>query len=138
MSIVIPSVPAADIAEKAVGYLCRARSRSGGWGAVAGLEPTVEETAVAVEALALFQAKQLGDQPGVRDAIEQGVQWLLATTSGEQIFKPAPIGLYFARLWYSELAYPPVFTLSALQAAFRTVDSGPAKPESGDSCNSKW
>ena len=35
------------------------------------------------------------------------------TDSGRSI-PPAPIGLYFAKLWYHEKLYPPIFTLAAL------------------------
>jgi squalene-hopene/tetraprenyl-beta-curcumene cyclase len=30
---------------------------------------------------------------------------------------PAPIGLYFARLWYSETLYPLIFAVEGLKAA---------------------
>jgi squalene-hopene/tetraprenyl-beta-curcumene cyclase len=56
---------------------------------------TVEETALAVAAL--------GD--------ERGARWL--ETRGD--FEPSPIGLYFAKLWYSEKLYPLIFAVSALK-----------------------
>jgi squalene-hopene/tetraprenyl-beta-curcumene cyclase len=37
------------------------------------------------------------------------------TRDGER-FPAAPIGLYFARLWYSEALYPLLFTVSSLRA----------------------
>ena len=58
---------------------------------------TIEETALAVAAT--------GDA--------QGARWLEARTD----FTPAPIGLYFAKLWYSEALYPWVFALGALASA---------------------
>ena len=39
-----------------------------------------------------------------------------ATDDGRD-FPAAPIGLYFARLWYSEALYPLIFTVAAIQAA---------------------
>ena len=54
----------------------------------------IEETALAVAAT--------GDA--------RGRQWLTTRTA----FEPAPIGLYFARLWYFEQLYPLIFTVAAL------------------------
>ena len=56
---------------------------------------TIEETALAVAVL--------DDQRGAR--------WLKKQSD----FKPSPIGLYFAKLWYSEKLYPLIFTASALK-----------------------
>ena len=55
---------------------------------------TIEDTALAVAAL--------GD--------EHGARWLEQRTD----FEPSPIGLYFAKLWYSEKLYPLIFMVSAL------------------------
>ncbi len=41
----------------------------------------------------------------------------LAELAATEDFTPAPIGLYFASLWYSEQMYPLVFTLAALRGA---------------------
>ena len=57
---------------------------------------TIEETALAVAAT--------GDA--------QGARWLEARTD----FTPAPIGLYFAKLWYFEKLYPLIFAVSASSA----------------------
>ena len=57
---------------------------------------SIEETALAVAAT--------GDARGRR--------WLLTRAA----FKPAPIGLYFASLWYFEKLYPLIFTVAALGA----------------------
>jgi hypothetical protein len=37
---------------------------------------------------------------------------------------PSPIGLYFARLWYSEEAYPVIWTVEALGRAWRNEERG--------------
>ena len=57
---------------------------------------TIEDTALAVAAT--------GDARGAR--------WLEARTD----FTPAPIGLYFAKLWYFEKLYPLIFAVSASSA----------------------
>lgn len=56
---------------------------------------TIEETALAVAVL--------GD--------ERGASWLRA----QRDLEPSPIGLYFAKLWYSEQLYPLIFTAAALR-----------------------
>jgi squalene-hopene/tetraprenyl-beta-curcumene cyclase len=48
-------------------------------------------------------------------AIAAGTGWLLARLAGDKEITPAPIGLYFARLWYSQELYPLIFAISALQ-----------------------
>ena len=55
---------------------------------------TIEETALAVAAT--------GDA--------RGRHWLTTRAA----FEPAPIGLYFAKLWYFEKLYPLIFTVAAL------------------------
>ena len=60
---------------------------------------TIEETALAVAAT--------GDP--------RGRQWLLMRDA----VGPAPIGLYFAKLWYFEKLYPLIFTVAALAAGER-------------------
>ena len=43
-------------------------------------------------------------------------------------FRRAPIGLYFAQLWYHEALYPVVFTVSALSAALERAESTTRTP----------
>ena len=87
---------------RGVGWLRDAQNPDGGWGGAPGIPSSIEETALAVEALA-----PEGD-------VERGVRWLVERTAGGMRFEPAPIGLYFAKLWYSEKLYPLIFTVSAL------------------------
>jgi len=49
--------------------------------------------------------------------ISRGASWLVQRTAHGSVFESAPIGLYFAKLWYTERLYPIVFTVSALQNA---------------------
>ncbi|MHC4553541.1 MAG: hypothetical protein ACYSUT_12385, partial [Planctomycetota bacterium] len=51
--------------------------------------------------------------------IEEAIDWLSERTKQGTEFAAAPIGLYFARLWYAERLYPVVFALSALTAVRR-------------------
>ena len=57
---------------------------------------TIEDTALAV---------------AVWDDDARGARWLASRAD----FEPSPIGLYFAKLWYSEKLYPLIFTVAALK-----------------------
>lgn len=98
-------IPMCDSARR---WLMTVQNGDGGWGAAGGVPSTIEETAFAVEALAGF---------GYIDNVRTGVDWLVRETRNGTEFKPSPIGLYFAKLWFSEDMYPLVFTASALLAA---------------------
>ncbi|HNQ89423.1 MAG TPA: prenyltransferase/squalene oxidase repeat-containing protein [Verrucomicrobiota bacterium] len=91
---------------RAAEFLIRAQSTPGHWGGDADVPPSVEETALAVEALAGFP------QHAVR--FEHGVVALLDLIESTPAPPPAPIGLYFAQLWYYEKLYPLLFATSAL------------------------
>jgi squalene-hopene/tetraprenyl-beta-curcumene cyclase len=86
-------------------WLLKAQNEDGGWGGAVGTPSTVEETALAIAALNTDD----GDE-----AAGRGAEWLVKQTHQGTRFEPAPIGLYFARLWYSERLYPVIFTLRAL------------------------
>ncbi len=90
-------------------WLLDAQGTDGGWGGGPGIEPSIEETSLALEALAgSAQSKR------VQRAVERGMAWLDRASTGGRTFQATPIGLYFARLWYSERLYPTIFTVSAL------------------------
>ena len=96
-----------------ISWLLGVQRADGGWGGAGGADPSIEETALAVTALA---------DAGARPAAERGVQWLSTRTDGGRVFPSAPIGLYFASLWYAERLYPLVFTVSALRAVQRMLN----------------
>jgi squalene-hopene/tetraprenyl-beta-curcumene cyclase len=116
------------MATRSAGWLLAAQRADGGWGGNATVEPSIEETAVAVEALA--RATSAGEEgkldvhtAPLRSAVRRGVGWLVTHTDRGRAFPSAPIGLYFARLWYSEALYPVIFTVSALRSARHFVAS---------------
>ena len=112
------TVPATE--HRAARWLVDAQGEDGGWGGAPGVPPSIEETAVAVSALAtLRRLSRATPVPGLGNAVAGGVDWLLEATGGGRRAPAAPIGLYFAKLWYSEALYPWVFALSALAAAVR-------------------
>ena len=105
------STSEAWIAES-VAWLAAEQHPSGGWGGEKTVRPSLEETGVALKALALSGSKDAA----VKAAIERGTAWLLEATADGTRFERAPIGLYFARLWYHERLYPLIWTLGALKA----------------------
>lgn len=100
---------AGELMRQGLGYLCRAQKPDGSFGGDGQTPASIEETAVALQALCVAGAP--------REAVTAATGWLLAATGGGTAFAPAPIGLYFARLWYHEQLYPVLWTLTSLQTA---------------------
>ncbi len=105
----------AVMATKGMAFLLRSQNTDGGWGGDAGAPSTIEETAVAVDALSGLPP-ELGSD-ALRDSICRGVNWLIERTDRGRRFEPSPIGFYFAKLWYFEKLYPLVFAVGALESA---------------------
>jgi squalene-hopene/tetraprenyl-beta-curcumene cyclase len=128
---------------RGAGWLLAAQNPDGGWGGDTGAESSIEETALAVDALARLAGASEDYAPSLaRGAtrvqpngdnglhtlrgIAAGAAWLVERTQRGTHFPPAPIGLYFARLWYSEQLYPVIFTVSALER--RAATAPPQRP----------
>lgn len=92
-------------------WLQAAQNDDGGWGGATGTPSSIEETALALEALCAGE----GDipEPAKVAAICRGLAWLNQQTKRGREFRPTPIGFYFAKLWYYEQLYPVVYTLAA-------------------------
>lgn len=104
-----------SLRRRAAGYVINAQRTDGAWsGAPGDLPPSIEETSVALEALALHDAPH--------EVLQRGTEALLRLTQNGTHFPAAPIGLYFARLWYHEQLYP----VMAATAAFRELIRNPA------------
>ena len=103
----------------------------GGVGGGPGLPATIEETAVTVEALARVAVES--PAPALRSraaaAVAAGVGWLVARTEAGTRFEAAPIGLYFAKLWYDERIYPLAFTVAAVERAAALSRGGRERAE---------
>jgi squalene-hopene/tetraprenyl-beta-curcumene cyclase len=125
-------------------YLIDSQNSDGGWGGGESVRETfglpegfissVEETALAVEALVSWWARICGDAGGqaaeknipdgspwdasmrsaLRAAILSGTRWLIDAVQRERHQVAWPIGFYFAKLWYYERLYPLVYTTAAL------------------------
>jgi squalene-hopene/tetraprenyl-beta-curcumene cyclase len=96
---------AADLRAKGESFLVARQDASGGWSGAAGGPVSIEETALAVEALA--GSRHVG-------AVDRGAAWLCARVEAGTWREPSPIGFYFAKLWYYERLYPLIWTVGAL------------------------
>ena len=112
-----------EAGKRALDWILAAQRPDGGFGADASVSPSIEETALAVEALAEWNMSHPGggNEERVRSAVQRGATWLAARTQQGTKFDAAPIGLYFAKLWYSEELYPLIFTVSAVERAHRSL-----------------
>jgi hypothetical protein len=98
---------------------------------IQNLKSSIEETALAVEALlAALPTNDL--RPPTSDlltpeprtpnpitaAVTRGLAWLIDRVEHDEHRQPAPIGFYFAKLWYYEKLYPLIFATAALGRAW--------------------
>jgi squalene-hopene/tetraprenyl-beta-curcumene cyclase len=132
-----------EMARRGSEWLCRVQHASGGWGPVAPATgsaarrkagskvaardfdplshgPSVEETSLAVAAL----MRVGGTSSTSQGAVEQGLAWLVSAVENGRHKEPAPIGFYFARLWYYERLYPRIFAAEALELAADGLPQG--------------
>jgi squalene-hopene/tetraprenyl-beta-curcumene cyclase len=101
-------------ADSAHRFLLAAQNPDGGWGGADGVPSSVEETGLALAAIASHGSGTHVVERQRQHAVEQGIQWLAAAVEPTQ--PAAPIGLYFARLWYYEELYPLIFAVEGLSA----------------------
>jgi len=106
----LPEEAAAQLRKGGQGWLLRAQNADGGWGGDQGVASTIEETALAVQAL-----QAVGNCSEATAAIARGAAWLIAGTDCGLRVDASPIGFYFARLWYYEALYPSIFLAGALE-----------------------
>ncbi len=110
--IALATVPKGqDMVGRAVDWLLASQNPDGGWGGCTSVESSIEETALATQALAVAGG------PSGRSATARGRDWLAQHTDDGRRFPPSPIGFYFAKLWYFEKLYPLVFTIGAMGVA---------------------
>lgn len=93
---------------KGIEYLLSAQNEDGGWGGAKGVRSKVTLTSRALSALASVENPAM-------ESIERGFAYLHEMWQADKLYREEPIGLYFARLWYSEQMYNMVFTLIALK-----------------------
>jgi squalene-hopene/tetraprenyl-beta-curcumene cyclase len=101
-------------------WLLDAQQFDGAWSGNVCRNPSVEETALAVQALAAaLGCERLFDGDMKRErlinALDRGVTWLIGRVESGAWREPSPIGFYFAKLWYFERLYPLIFAVGALR-----------------------
>jgi len=130
---------ASNEAQRGLDWLRGSQNADGGWGGGVSI-PTarpgasgssVEETALAVEALLMDSANESTQQ-----AVVKGLGWLVQAVETGAYLENSPIGFYFAKLWYHEKLYPQIFTVSALGRAIATrkQPSHPTPPAAHLTC----
>lgn len=97
------------MAARGAAYIAAAQNDDGGWGGAKSVESKVTLTARALAALASVNDARY------KRAIERGFDYIYQIWQAGELTRPEPIGLYFARLWYSEEMYNLTFALTALK-----------------------
>jgi squalene-hopene/tetraprenyl-beta-curcumene cyclase len=115
-----------EAARRGLHWLIQAQGDDGGWGGAPQTPSSVEETALAVDALLCG-----GDVAGSKEALERGIRWLVERVEDGGFVDASPIGFYFAKLWYFEQLYPVIFITGALGRAIQlTLTDGRGSAQS--------
>lgn len=96
-------------------WLLKTQQPNGAWSGSSKGPVSVEETALALTALARAMPF-VAERSVVAHAVTRGTNWLIDQVESGAWKNPAPIGFYFARLWYYERLYPMIFAVGALEA----------------------
>jgi squalene-hopene/tetraprenyl-beta-curcumene cyclase len=114
---------------RSVNWLLGAQNQDGAWGGSLDSPPSIEETALAVHALAgLLEGKSrhaVHYSQQIPQAVGRGAAYLVSCIEDGTWTQPSPIGFYFAKLWYYEKLYPLIFTVGALGRVLRALALGP-------------
>ncbi|MDP2890346.1 MAG: prenyltransferase/squalene oxidase repeat-containing protein [Bacteroidota bacterium] len=97
--------------DRGCGYLVSVQNWDGSWGGAKDIKGSIEETSLAVTALA---------RNGFQEECSSGMNWLAEKTESDGLVA-APIGLYFASLWYDEEMYPLTAYLECLSTYHRCL-----------------
>ncbi|HET6881488.1 MAG TPA: hypothetical protein VFI31_15100, partial [Pirellulales bacterium] len=107
-----------EAARRGAAWLAGQQRRDGSWHE----QPSVEETALATEALVAIDGGSVYHQH-----IERGLEWLIEAVEDGRFRQSSPIGFYFAKLWYYEALYPLIFSVAALGRAERQFRPMPSE-----------
>jgi squalene-hopene/tetraprenyl-beta-curcumene cyclase len=105
---------AAACRRRGLAWLLASQNRDGGWGGDRDVPSSIEETGIALAAICSCASD--GNAAAIHAAAPRAVQWLIDAIATADGLPAAPIGLYFARLWYYEQLYPLVFAIGGLAA----------------------
>lgn len=110
-----------EIMSRGASALMKTQQTMGAWSGTASGPVSVEETALALEALAgLLKLpddlwpQTVAQRSAVQSAVARATHWLVERVETGEWMHPSPIGFYFAKLWYFEKLYPLIFTVGAL------------------------
>ena len=92
--------------DRGCSYLAAVQNSDGSWGGAKNIPGSIEETSLAVTALI---------RNGFQEECASGINWLAEKTKSDGLVA-APIGLYFASLWYDEELYPLTAYLECLSS----------------------
>jgi len=98
--------------DRGCGYLASVQNQDGSWGGAKNIKGSIEETSLAITALT---------RNGFQEECTSGMNWLTEKTKSDGLVA-APIGLYFASLWYDEEMYPLTAYLECLSASREVID----------------
>jgi squalene-hopene/tetraprenyl-beta-curcumene cyclase len=99
------------MAEEGCLYLVTVQNEDGSWGGGPNVGGSIEETALSITAIC---------KHGYQDNCRKGIDWLEQKTKSDG-FIAAPIGLYFASLWYDEELYPITAYVECLSSVSETT-----------------
>ena len=106
---------ARHLGQRAADWLLQAQRTDGSWGAATEATGSVEETALCLEASATWAGVSNEARVAFQSSIHRGTEWLVEKVESGSWREPAPIGFYFAKLWYFERLYPLILTVGALE-----------------------
>ena len=89
-------------------FLLSIQNDDGGFGGCKGAPSSAEETGLALRALAGCGVNN------AQAACEKAAEWLIRNQRDDGSWNPAPIGFYFAVLWYYEELYPLYYAIGGL------------------------
>ena len=119
-------------AQRGADWLLSVQNPDGGWGGDKGAPSSVEETALALEALLSWESGDGSREPAaasvpqpstLNSQLDAGIEYLIRHVESGTWTEPSPIGFYFAKLWYFEALYPVIWTVAALRKALRNFNS---------------
>ena len=99
-----------EMRQKGLRYILSVQNADGGWGGAKDVLSMVTLTSRALSAIASYPITETE-----RVAIDRAFEYLRRKYEAGELFQAEPIGLYFARLWYSEKLYNVTFALNALK-----------------------
>ena len=104
-----------SISAKSINYLLSIQNPDGGFGGCKGAPSTAEETGLALRAIANCGVDNTDP------VCENAARWLVEHQRADGSWNPAPIGFYFAVLWYYEELYPLYYAIGGLGSWLKTM-----------------